>query len=152
MSSTDKRTTYVKLENKWKYIHQAMVKKWTIPSKSQNLASLTLNINGVEVRPSKVTDSSFVFDWKALRSKWFDLLGMTSNECDLMALEDACEYAQLEGMNHYTLTPVEEIRGCLFTPSLTIVFNPVFKPGKEMTIRLEVTEEYLISDVHKKQE
>ncbi len=147
----DTRTTYVKLENGWKYIHQAMVRKWTV-HKLPSISKCTININGVEVRPGKETDAAWIFTFPLLRKKWFDYLGLTSNECDLLALEDACMAAQLQGMNHYQETPLDEIRGCLFTPPLTIVFMPQLKKGaKDVPTRIEITEQYIVSDVHKKQ-
>ena len=145
----DTRTTYVKLENGWKYIHQAMVRKWSV-LKDPSISKCTIQINGVDVRPSKETDKEWIFTFPLLRKKWFDLLGCTSNECDLLSLEDACMSAQLQGMNHYQSSPLESIRGCLFTPQLTIVFMPQLKKGaKEIPKRIEIVEQYLISDIHK---
>lgn len=146
----DTRTTYVKLENKWKYIHQALVKKWVINKKDNAIANLVVNINGIDVRPSKVTDTEIIFNFKTLRAKWLELLGQTPTECDLMALEDECEVAQLQAMSHYDETPLDVIRGCLFTPSFTIHFLPEYtKKGKDVQPRIEVQETYIISDAQK---
>jgi len=150
MSSFDIRTNFVKRDANYRYLAQALISKWKIP-RYPSIDKLLIYINNVEVRPSSTTDTHFIFDWKKLRNKWFDLLGMTPNECDLMALEDALEAAQLTCFEHYSNTPLEDIRGCLFTPQLHILFKPVWKRGKPLVTEIEIEETYVLSDVRREQ-
>lgn len=145
----DVRTTYAKKENEWKYVNTSLVRKWQV-KREANLINLGIKINNVLIRPSSKTETHFVFDFGALRKKWFELLGETSYECDLMALEDACMYAQLSAITHFSKTPKELLRTSLFTDGMTIVFVPEWKARTTNNpTRLEVQETFCISDIHK---
>ena len=144
-----RRRTWVKYENSWKYINVCMIRDWKI-KRVPNLTDLQVSINGVSIKPSSKNDQYFVFNFPTLRAKWFELLGQTSIECDLIALEDACMYNQLAAIGQYSQVPKASMKGSLFTNELNIVFQPVWKTrSKQHASKLEVIEEYYISDVHR---
>lgn len=144
------RNFWCKQENGWKYINIGLISKLEI-IKIDNLIDVHVKINDVWVHPSSATDTHFVFDFEVLRKSWFECLGNTSNECDLIALETACMEAQLKALNHYATTPTKELRKCLFTQDLTVYITPEWRPKtKDHADKLEVLETYYMSDVHKK--
>lgn len=144
-----RRRTWVKLENSWKYINICMIRDWKV-KRVPNLIDLTVSINDVMIKPSSKTDQYFVFHFPTLRAKWFELLGQTPAECDMIALEDACMYNQLVSIGQYSKVPKASMKGSLFTSELTIFFAPVWKTrSRQLASKLEVIEEYFISDVHR---
>jgi hypothetical protein len=150
---TRQRTIWVKAENYFKYVNIALIRKWKIERNIPNVIDVQISINRVLIKPSEKTDQHFIFDFPTLRSRWFDLLGNTTTECDLLALEDLCMLKQLEAIGHYAQVPKEMLRGSLFTNELEIVFVPIMKErtrGIPKNTKLEVIEEYFISDIHKK--
>jgi hypothetical protein len=150
MSSFTIRTNFVKRESNYRYMAQALVSTWKI-QRYPSLDTLVVYVNGVEVRPSKTTDTHFYFEWKKLRDKWADLIGITHNECNLMALEDALETALFSAFEHYTETPLADIRGCVFTPQLHIFFKPTYKRNKPVLTEIEMEETCVLSDVRREQ-
>lgn len=146
------RAYWVKAENDWKYINIAMVARWEVVRIS-NLVNIEIKINDITIKPSSKTDTHFIFDFAKLRSDWFDLMGNTPVECDLLALENACFEAQMKGYTHYSSTDKKILRGCLFTPELIIYFVPQWKPRTQNhPHRLEMTEHYIVSNIHKEQD
>ncbi len=147
---TLERITYAKLENLWKHINVGLIKQWKV-ERLPNLINIFVIVNGVRVYPSSKTDQYFIFNFPTLREKWFDLLGNTTAECDLMALEDACMYAQLQAIEHYKKTPKEVMKGCLFTQDLTINWMPEWKSRtkNDNVNKIMIVEQYIISDIHR---
>jgi len=146
------RTIWIKAENLFRYINVSLIRRWKVLRSIPSIIDVTVHINGVAVKPSEKTDKYWIFDFPTLRSRWFDLLGNTSSECDLLALEELCMYKQLVAIGHYGQVPKELLKGALFTDDLTIVFIPQLKErAKQLpsSTKLEVIEEYFISDVHK---
>ena len=82
------RRVYVRAENKWKHTSLALIRRWKV-TKSNNMTKCVININGVMVKPSAETDNFYIFDFRKLREKWVNLMGMTAAECDMIALEEA---------------------------------------------------------------
>jgi len=142
------RTIFIKEQNAWKYINVSLIRKWKI-LRTTNLIDLTVKINDVIVKPSEKTDTHFIFNFPELRARWFDLLGVTSAECDLLALEEACMFGQLAALSHYAQVPKQDMKGSLFTQDLTIIFVPEWKSRtRQHASMLECEEEYFISDIH----
>lgn len=147
---TLERITYAKLENLWKHINVGLIKQWKV-ERVPNLVDIYVIINGVKVKPSSKTEQHFIFNFPILREKWLDLMGNTTAECDLMALEDACMYAQLQALEHYKKVPKEVMRGSIFTKDLNINWIPLWKSrtkNDEIT-KIMITEQYIISDIHR---
>lgn len=145
------RTTYVKAQNEWKYINIAVIINWKV-KRVPNLTALLVKINDVLVKPSNTTDEYFEFDLPTMREQWFNLIGDTPRECDLLALEDACMFNHLKAIQSYTTAPKDVLSGTMFTDDLTIIFVPVWKPripANQLADKLEIHETYVISDVHK---
>ena len=145
------RKMYIKAENSWKYINLGLLTKWEV-ERVPNLVDVRLMINDVVVKASSKTDTHVIFDFAVLRNKWFELLGNTSEECRLIALEDACMYAQLKAIEHYTKTPKEILRGSIFADGqeLTIYIVPLWKSRVDkVPNKLAMDEYYVVSDVHK---
>jgi hypothetical protein len=143
-------TIYVKQENNWKYIFIKLIRKWEI-KRLPDLVDVKIKINNIMVKPSSKTDTHFIFDFPKLREKWFNLIGNTPAECDLIALEDACMYNQLVAINHYKFLPKDLLQGTLFADGeFTIVYEPEWKNRtKPSANKLEVIETYCVSDIHK---
>ena len=144
------RQIYIRAENQGKYTNLALVRKWSVP-KLPNMIGVTICVNNVNVhmRPSKETPTAYEFDFRVLRPKWADLLGMTPGECDLVALEELLTVNQLTAMQHYKLVSLKKLRGAVFTKDLDLVFHFDYKPRTVVPARVEVVEEYYVSDIHK---
>ena len=143
------RTSYVKAENRYKYINKSLVRKWVIDRKTNpSLHKLYLSINGVKLKPSLEDDTKFVFDFPEMRNKWFELLGNTPRENQLLALEDACMFSQLKAVEHFSTVSKQEFRGNLFpNEDLVIYFEPILNRN-QYPKHIEFEETYVISDVH----
>lgn len=143
------RNVSIKEENQWKYINVGLVTRWDI-KRHDSLDSVTVSINDVVIEPSSITDTHFVYDFEVLRKQWFELLGNTTRECDLIAVEDACYYSQLQALNHYGKTSRnEDLRRSIFTADLTIFMRPVWlKHAQTRPSIIDAVEHYLTSDVH----
>ena len=140
------RNVNIKQENDWKYINVGLVHRWEFPRKAN--VTYTVTINNIKIDPSSTTDDLFIYDFAELRKQWFDMLGNTSRECDLLALEDACYYSQLQALNHYAKnTSNETLRKCIFTNELTIFVKPQWSNDVKEK-RIEFNEFYVPSDVH----
>ena len=149
LTNVKTRSTFVRLDTNWKYVNVGMVCNWKV-LKVPNLVKIAVKINEVLVYPSEVTDDHFIFDFGSLRKSWFEMLGNTSRECDLLALEDACMYAQLTALHHYSQSPKDVLRGSIFTEDMSIFFVPEWKPRtKDHPNKLEIVEEHVVSDIHK---
>jgi hypothetical protein len=145
------RITYAKQENNWKYINVSLIKKWKI-KRVPNLTDITVLINCVKIKCSSKNDDYFIFDFPKLRADWFELMGESERECDLIALEEACMYNQLCAINHFSQVPKELMKGTLFTDQLMIFIIPQWKerthPSQHAN-KLEIEEIYFVSDIHK---
>jgi hypothetical protein len=143
------RTSYVKAENRYKYINKSLVRRWEIDRKvNPSLHKCYISINGVKLKPSFEDDTKFVFDFPQLRNKWFELIGNTSREVQLLSLEDACMYSQLKALEHFATVKKEEFRGNLFpNEDLVIYFEPVLNRN-QYPKHIEINETYVISDIH----
>ena len=142
------RAAFSKRENDWKYINVGLINRWEI-QRTPALASVEVKINDVVIKPSSITDSHFIYDFEVLRKQWYDLVGNDKEECNLIALEDACFYAQLQAINHYgKYTTQEELRKSVFTADLVIYIRPSWVRGQVPQDRVEIDEYYLTSDVH----
>jgi hypothetical protein len=149
LANIKSRSTWIRKENNWKYNNVSMVQKWKV-LKVSNLVQMAVKINDIMVYPSNITDNHFEFDFSDLRKKWFELLGETTRECDLLALEDACMYAQLQSLHFYAKTPKQILQSSIFTDGMTILFVPEWKPRTNNNpTKLEILEDYIVSDVHK---
>ena len=108
-------------------------------------------MNGVEIQPTSKTNDYFEFNFRTIRDRWFNCLGMTELECKLITLEDTCMVGQLEAKHSYDI-PTELAKGCIFSKYFEIFIIPVWKPrtreSTEVT-RIEVEEEYVVSNIHK---
>ena len=142
------RHIYIRAENKWKHTNLALVRGWKV-IKMPNMIGATLSIDGVQVKPTKETNTTFDFDFRQLRAKWVDLLGMTPAECDMIALEETITLNQLTAMQHYKMVTLPKLRGAIFTQNLDIIFAFEYKQRTNAFPKVEVIEEYYISDIHK---
>ncbi len=143
------RIGYLAKENNWKYMSSSLIQEWRI-ARIKNMSSCKCIINKIEINPTSTTDTHFVFNFKQLRSKWFDLFGDTERECDLLALENECMYALLGALQHYSQAPSDLTNGCIFTPAFEIffVFGWKARTNTENDVRrIEIEEKYVESDV-----
>lgn len=145
----DHRVAFSKAENDWKYINMGLINRWEI-RRVPDLKTVQVKINDITIEPSSTTDTHIIYDFGKLRKQWFELIGNTPAECNLIALEDACFYAQLKALNHYSKHPnKEELRECVFTPELTIFIKPVWDYSPKPPTIIEIDEYYVTSDIHK---
>ena len=145
------RGAYIKYENEWKYIYMSCVHKWCV-KRIPEIQNIDLYINGVMIKPSSTTAEHFIYDFGVLRKKWFDLLGSTPAENDLLAVEDLCMYNQLRAVEHYNKAPKELLNSSMFVKDVEIFFKPQFKSSlkqHQIPLHLEIDEYYLVSDIHK---
>jgi hypothetical protein len=146
------RGAYIKYENAFKYIYVSCVHKWCI-KRTPEIQNIALYINNVMIKPSSTTKDHFIYDFGVLRKKWFDLLGNTPAENDLLAVEDLCMYNQLRAVEHYELAPKDLLFSSIFVKDIEIFFVPQFKSTvkpNQIPAHIEMEEYYLVSDIHKK--
>ena len=147
------RKTYIRRENQWKYINTSFFYEWRV-LRQHNMIGCLVQFNGIDVFPSKVTDQYFEFNFKKIRERWFECLGMTETECKLIALEDSCMTGQLEAKFDYTI-PYELAKGCVFSKRFEIYVKPKWKErttDHHKVAFLEIEEEYVVSDIQKEQD
>ena len=157
ITNVKSRLTYVKAENDWKYINIALVKQWKV-KRTAALDSVQLKINDILVDPTTTTDEFYEYDLGLMRKEWFELLGYSERECDLLALERAFHESSIKAIPHFSETPSETLRQCIFTQELTIFFLPTFKRSKrsgkvatgEEAKMITIVEQCCVSDVHLK--
>lgn len=148
---TKVRKIYIRKENNWKYINISFFLEWRI-RRQPNMIGCKVIFNGIEVKCTNKTDTYYEYNFKKIREKWFDCLGMTELECQLIALEDICMVGQLESKKDFTI-PIDLAKGCIYSKNLMIYILPEWKARTtDHSTILEVEEEYVVSDIHKQQD
>lgn len=147
---TETRSFRVQAANNYKIPNISLVSKYIVPKDKKN-HDYRLNINGVELESSYQDNSNIYFDFKEIRDRLRDIIPMSKEENDLSALETTFAYNSLCAMNAYKYLPRKVFNESIFTnQDLSVCVIPQKMDSNNKVI--EMSEEYYISDIHRKQE
>lgn len=144
-ASTQTRAFRVQYQTDYKVNNISLVAKYIIP-KVKRYDSYKLNINGVILDESYSDKNNIYFDFERIRSELREVIPMTKQENDLVALENMLAYNSLCAMNAYKTLPKNVFNDTIFTNQDLCVKLIVKGEFKQV---VEMQEEYYVSDVHK---
>ena len=143
----DTRTYKLDKRNDFKFRNICLLKSIKI-NKNREIRNISIIINDVEIKPTKINANNVIFDMELMRKHMRDVLGMDDEENNLIRLETTFVFNDLQAISFYKNVDHKLLKNFLFVnEDIKITFNVT---AAKIPDYLDVEEEYIISDLNNK--
>jgi hypothetical protein len=143
----DTRTYKLDKRNEFKFRNVCLLKSIKI-NKNREIRNISIIINEVEIKPTKINANNVIFDIELIRKHMRDVLGMDEEENNLIRLETTFVFNDLQAISFYKNVDHKLLKNFLFVnEDIKITFNVT---AAKIPDYLDVEEEYIISDLNNK--
>jgi hypothetical protein len=141
----DTRTYKLDKRNDFKFRNICLLKSIKI-NKNREIRNISMIINEVEIKPTKINANNVIFDMQELRTHMRDVLGMDEEENNLIRLETTFVYNDIQAMSFYKNVDHKLLKNYLFVnEDLQITFKVTAAKTPDY---LDAEEQYIISDLN----
>lgn len=141
----DTRTYKLDKRNDFKFRNICLLKSIKI-NKNREIRNISMIINDVEIKPTKINANNVIFDIELMRKHMRDVLGMDDEENNLIRLETTFVYNDLQAMSFYKNVDHKILKNYLFVnEDLQITFKVT---AAKIPDYLDAEEQYIISDLN----